>query len=160
MAERHWRFRPKMVRDLEAKGALMEALFEAQETTLAEMEALTAARSGAENDAAAGARSGLGNDSREIYSAPATVCVLWRTKSDRLLANRYGSRKRVRFLTSRLLPAITGAIISTAVWLSKVSLGVVQAASDDPCIQCDHRGSAKHNYVFHNLAGYSAAAHC
>jgi hypothetical protein len=42
MAERHWRgFRPKMVRDLEAKGALMEALFEAQETTLAEMEALT-----------------------------------------------------------------------------------------------------------------------
>jgi len=44
MAERHWRFRPKMVRDLEAKGALMEALFEAQETTLAEMEALTAAR--------------------------------------------------------------------------------------------------------------------
>jgi hypothetical protein len=29
MAERHWReFRPKMVRELEAKGTLMEALFE------------------------------------------------------------------------------------------------------------------------------------
>jgi len=42
MAERHWReFLPKMVRDLESKGILMEALFEAQETTLAEMEALT-----------------------------------------------------------------------------------------------------------------------
>jgi hypothetical protein len=42
MAERHWReFRPNMVRDLEAKGALMEALFEAQERTLEEMEALT-----------------------------------------------------------------------------------------------------------------------
>jgi hypothetical protein len=32
MAERHWReFRPNMVRELEAKGVLMEALFEAQE---------------------------------------------------------------------------------------------------------------------------------
>ncbi len=42
MAERHWReFRPKMVRELEAKGTLMKALFEAQETTLDEMEALT-----------------------------------------------------------------------------------------------------------------------
>jgi hypothetical protein len=42
MAESHWReFRPKMVRELEAKGTLMEALFEAQETTIAEMEALT-----------------------------------------------------------------------------------------------------------------------
>jgi hypothetical protein len=42
MAERHWReFRPKMVRDLETKGTLMEALFEAQETTISEMEALT-----------------------------------------------------------------------------------------------------------------------
>ena len=42
MAERHWReFRPRMVRELEAKGTLMEALFEAQETTLTEMEALT-----------------------------------------------------------------------------------------------------------------------
>ena len=42
MAERHWReFRPKMVRELEAKGQLMEALFEAQERTLGEMEALT-----------------------------------------------------------------------------------------------------------------------
>ena len=41
MAERHWReFRPKMVRDLEAKGTLMEALFEAQETTITEMETL------------------------------------------------------------------------------------------------------------------------
>jgi hypothetical protein len=42
MAERHWReFRPTLVRELEAKGTLMEALFEAQETTINEMEALT-----------------------------------------------------------------------------------------------------------------------
>ena len=42
MAERHWReFRPAMVTELEAKGTLMEALFEAQEATLDEMEALT-----------------------------------------------------------------------------------------------------------------------
>jgi len=42
MAERHWReFRPKMVRELEVKGTLMEALFEAQERTIGEMEALT-----------------------------------------------------------------------------------------------------------------------
>ena len=42
MAERHWReFRPTMVRELEAKGTLMEALFEAQETTIDEMESLT-----------------------------------------------------------------------------------------------------------------------
>ena len=42
MAERHWReFRPMMVRELEAKGTLMETLFEAQETTLDEMETLT-----------------------------------------------------------------------------------------------------------------------
>jgi hypothetical protein len=42
MAERHWReFRPKMVRELEAKGTLMEALFEAQEQAIEEMEAQT-----------------------------------------------------------------------------------------------------------------------
>ena len=42
MAERHWReFRPRMVQEMEAKGTLMEALFEAQETTINEMEALT-----------------------------------------------------------------------------------------------------------------------
>ena len=42
MADRHWReFRPKMVRELEANGQLMEALFEAQERTIGEMEALT-----------------------------------------------------------------------------------------------------------------------
>lgn len=42
MAERHWReFCPAMVKELEAKCTLMEALFEAQETTLDEMEALT-----------------------------------------------------------------------------------------------------------------------
>ena len=42
MAERHWReFRPKMVRELEAKGTLMEALFDAQERTIEEMETLT-----------------------------------------------------------------------------------------------------------------------
>jgi hypothetical protein len=42
MAEGHWReFRPKMVREMEATGTLMEALFEAQERTIGEMEALT-----------------------------------------------------------------------------------------------------------------------
>ena len=42
MAERHWReFRPMMVKELEAKGTLMEALFEAQEQTITEMETLT-----------------------------------------------------------------------------------------------------------------------
>lgn len=42
MAEKHWReFRPKMVAQLETEGPLMEALWEAQETTLDEMEALT-----------------------------------------------------------------------------------------------------------------------
>ena len=42
MAERHWReFRPRMVQEMEAKGTLMEALFEAQETTINEMETLT-----------------------------------------------------------------------------------------------------------------------
>ena len=42
MAKRHWReFRPNMVRELEAKGMLMEALFEAQERASEEMEALT-----------------------------------------------------------------------------------------------------------------------
>ena len=42
MAKRHWtEFHPQMVRELEAKGTLMEALFEAQETTLDEMEVLT-----------------------------------------------------------------------------------------------------------------------
>ena len=42
MAKRHWtEFRLQMVKELEAKGTLMETLFEAQETTLDEMEALT-----------------------------------------------------------------------------------------------------------------------
>jgi hypothetical protein len=42
MAERHWReFRPRMIREMEANGTLMEALFEAQETTINEMETLT-----------------------------------------------------------------------------------------------------------------------
>ena len=42
MAERHWReFCPTMVQQLETEGRLMEALWEAQETTLDEMEALT-----------------------------------------------------------------------------------------------------------------------
>ena len=42
MAKRHWtEFRPQMVQELEAKGTLTEALYEAQETTLDEMEALT-----------------------------------------------------------------------------------------------------------------------
>ena len=41
MAELHWReFRPTMVKEMEAKGTLQEALFEAQETTLDEMETL------------------------------------------------------------------------------------------------------------------------
>ena len=42
MAQRHWReFCPLMCRKLEAEGQLEEALWEAQETTLDEMEALT-----------------------------------------------------------------------------------------------------------------------
>ena len=42
MAERHWReFRPRMVRQMEAKGTMMDALFEAQERTIDEMETLT-----------------------------------------------------------------------------------------------------------------------
>lgn len=41
MAERHWQeFRPTMVREMKAQGRLMEALFEAQETTKTEMENL------------------------------------------------------------------------------------------------------------------------
>ena len=42
MAEKHWReFCPQMVAQLETEGTLMEALWEAQETTLDEMESLT-----------------------------------------------------------------------------------------------------------------------
>ena len=42
MAKRHWQeFCPRMVRQLETEGKLEEALFEAQETTLDEMETLT-----------------------------------------------------------------------------------------------------------------------
>ena len=42
MAEKHWReFRPTMVQQLETEGRLTEALWEAQETTLDEMETLT-----------------------------------------------------------------------------------------------------------------------
>ena len=42
MAEKHWReFLPRMVARLQTEGRLMEALWEAQETTLDEMEALT-----------------------------------------------------------------------------------------------------------------------
>ena len=42
LAEKHWReFLPKMVARLQAEGRLMEALWEAQETTLDEMETLT-----------------------------------------------------------------------------------------------------------------------
>ncbi len=42
LAARPWReFRPTHVWELDAKGPLMEALFEAQETTLDEMETLT-----------------------------------------------------------------------------------------------------------------------
>ena len=41
MAERHWRqFRPKMVRRLEAQDKLEEALLEAQEKTIEEMDGL------------------------------------------------------------------------------------------------------------------------
>ena len=42
MAQKHWReFCPRMVAQLESEGRLMEALWEAQETTLDEMETLT-----------------------------------------------------------------------------------------------------------------------
>jgi hypothetical protein len=41
MAERHWReHRPEMVRELEAQGKVEEALYEAQERTLDEMEGI------------------------------------------------------------------------------------------------------------------------
>ena len=41
-SERHWRTHlPQMVARLEAEGRLTEALWEAQETTLEEMEVLT-----------------------------------------------------------------------------------------------------------------------
>ena len=41
MAKRHWtEFRPRMVAQLIAEGRLEEALFEAQETTIDEMETL------------------------------------------------------------------------------------------------------------------------
>jgi len=41
MAEKHWReFRPKMVRELEAKGLLHEMLLEAEEKTKDEMDTL------------------------------------------------------------------------------------------------------------------------
>ena len=42
MAKRHWReFRPQMYRQLAMDGKLAQALYEAQETTLDEMETLT-----------------------------------------------------------------------------------------------------------------------
>ena len=42
MAKRHWQeFRPEMYRQLVTEGKLEEALYEAQETTLDEMETLT-----------------------------------------------------------------------------------------------------------------------
>ena len=41
MAEKHWReFRPRMVRELQSKGRLHEALMEAEEKTKDEMAAL------------------------------------------------------------------------------------------------------------------------
>ena len=41
MAEKHWReFRPKMVRELEAKGLLHQMLLEAEEKTKDEMDTL------------------------------------------------------------------------------------------------------------------------
>lgn len=41
MAEKHWReYRPKMVRELEAKGLLHQMLLEAEEKTKDEMDAL------------------------------------------------------------------------------------------------------------------------
>jgi GTPase Era involved in 16S rRNA processing len=42
MAEKHWReFRPNMVAEMEAKGALQEMLLEAEEKTASEMHDLT-----------------------------------------------------------------------------------------------------------------------
>ena len=69
MAERHWReFRPTMVRELEAQCRLKEALFEAQETTLDEMEALTRKLETEQGlDDAAGPGSSMGDDPREVY---------------------------------------------------------------------------------------------
>ena len=88
MAEKHWReFCPKMVQQLETEGRLMEALWEAQETTLDEMETLTRKlETGAEADAAAGAGDGVGVDPGEVYSPAA------RREPERLNARNYRIR--------------------------------------------------------------------
>ena len=42
MAKKHWQeFRPRMVKELQAQGKLEQALYEAQETTLDEMDTLS-----------------------------------------------------------------------------------------------------------------------
>ena len=73
MAERHWReFRPKMVRELEAKGHVNgSALRSAGDDHHRNGSSDPAARNGAEADSATGARPGLGDDSGEIHSSPA-----------------------------------------------------------------------------------------
>ena len=61
-----------MVQQLEAKGRLMEALWEAQETTLDEMETLTRQNGAREaDDVGAGAGGGVGIDPGEVYSPAA-----------------------------------------------------------------------------------------
>ena len=76
MAERHWReFRPKMVRELEAQGRLMEMLFDAQETTKTEMETLRHGIPEAGPDGAAGARSGMGDREDETIAEPEETAI-------------------------------------------------------------------------------------
>ena len=73
MAERHWReFRPKMVRELEAKGHLNgSSVRGAGENDRRNGSADAEIGNGTEADSAAGARSGLGDDSGEIHSSAA-----------------------------------------------------------------------------------------
>jgi hypothetical protein len=66
--------------------------------------------------------------------------------------NRYRSPSASVFRPAARCPASPATIISIAVWLSKVSLGVVEATSNDPRVQRDHRGGGKHDYVFHSFS--------
>ncbi len=71
MAEKHWReHRPKMVRELEAKGQLQEMLLEAERKTKDEMAELRTRVHQAGIDAATGPRPRLGNGAGGIHPAP------------------------------------------------------------------------------------------
>ena len=63
------------------------------------------------------------------------------------------NRGAFQLLDQSPVPSVTGRNHIDRGLVKEICLGVVEAASDDPRIQSDHRGGAKHNYVFHNLAG-------